>query len=537
MINTFLFLLGAPGMTILLNNTINILSEFANRPTLCPNGSSSSNLPLVGSIDPQTLGASGTCSDIWGHTSGSGSKYAIIGCNSLEYSFASFQDQDEYNNNPNAPNVFIINVTETPKLVKSFKYYDSEWYDIKTYGSFAYIVVDNVNYHNRTSPFMILDLTNIDDGEIINISTKVNYTESADSHNIFIHKNILYRCALNSKLLVTYDITDPTNPKEIGYFNIEAHDLHVKTINGIDYAFVATGQKSDLTILNVNNPSDIHIVSSSPYLHLLGNSVKRTYSHQVWAHGNYAYLNDEAIVYGGVNITTFVFDISNISNPVAIHAHVSDKFSSSHNMFVSHGVIFQANYKFGVRVYDIEDPVNPQEIGYGLSGIGTDIDKYAPEGLSEADITFMGMWGVYPFFNDTTIIGSDVVCGLYVWNWSPSVLPPSPPLRPICSDDVLVKISTNFTEKCTGHFIEKSFESLDDLCYCLDQYESSPYDYLNCVYSFPGLEPDIDHVVNKCRSRSIRINTNYINGIQEKCCEDDCTISLNKSHYTVVYSA
>lgn len=542
MINTFIFLLGAPGMTILLNNTINLLSEFTNRPSLCPNGSSSSNLQLAGSIDPQTLGASGTCSDIWGYTSNSGSKYGIIGCNSIDYSLKVFSDTPEYVDNPNVSNVFIINVTETPKLVKSFKYYDSLWYDIKTYGSFAYVVVDDVDYHNRTSPFMILDLSNIDNGEVMDVGTKVNYTKSADSHNIFIHKNILYRCALTSDLLVTYNITDPTNPIEIGSLNIEAHDLHVKTINGIDYAFVATGYQSDLTILNVNNPSEIYIVSSSPYLHLLDKPVNYTYSHQVWAHGNYAYLNDEAIVYGGVNITTFVFDISNISNPVAIRAHVSDKFSSSHNMFVSHDAIFQANYKYGVRVYDLKDPVNPQEIGYGLSGIGTDVDKYKPDGFSEAQITLFGMWGVYPFFNDNTIIGSDVVCGFYVWKWTPSVLPPSPspPLKPFCSQSVLDEISTNFTEKCIEHFIGKSFKSRDDLCYCLDQYEYDPHNSLNCVYSFSELEPDIesdvDDVINACKSRSIRINTDSIRGVQEKCCGSDCTISLNKSHYTVIYN-
>lgn len=527
MINTFIFLLGAPGMTILLNNTMNILSEFTNRPKLCPNGFSSSNLQLVGSIDPNSLGASGTCSDIWGYTSDSGSKYGIIGCNSIDYSLKALFDSSEYVDNPNVSNIFIINVTESPKLVKSFKYYDSSWYDIKTYGSFAYIVVDNVDYHNRTSPFMILDLTNIDDGKVIDVSTKVDYKQSADSHNIFIHKNILYRCVLSSNILVTYNITDPIRPIEIGSFNIEAHDLHVKTINKTNYAFVATGTQSDLTILNVNNPSEIHFVSGSSYLHLLDKSINNTYSHQVWVHGNYAYLNDEEIVYDGVNITTFVFDVSNISNPVAIRAHVSDKFSSSHNMFVSHGVIFQANYKFGVRVYDLKDPVNPQEIGYGLSGIGTNIDKYAPDGSNKADITFMGMWGVYPFFNDNTIIGSDVVCGLYVWKWTPSVLPPSPPLKPFCSQSVLNKLCTNFEEK--------SFETLDDLCYCLDRYDSSLYGSLNCTYSFQELERDIDDVINACRSRFIRIDINSINGIQEECCENDCTISLNKSHYIVMY--
>lgn len=123
---------------------------------------------------------------------------------------------------------------------------------------------------------------------------------------------------------------------------------------------------------------------------------------------------------------------------------------------------------------------------------------------------------------------------------NPSVLPPSPPLKPICSQSVLDKISSNFTEKCIGHFIEKSFKSLDDLCYCLDQYEYDPYSSLNCVYSFselePDIEPDVDDVINACKSRSIRINIDSIHGVQEKCCGSDCTISLNKSHYTVIYN-
>ena len=41
---------------------------------------------------------------------------------------------------------------------------------------------------------------------------------------------------------------------------------------------------------------------------------------------------------------------------------------------------------------------------------------------------FEGLWGVFPYYADGTIVGSDVYCGLYVWKLAlPPRAPPAPP--------------------------------------------------------------------------------------------------------------
>ena len=98
--------------------------------------------------------------------------------------------------------------------------------------------------------------------------------------------------------------------------------------------------------------------------------------------------------------------------------------------------MFQANYVSGVRVYNISDRVNVGEIMH--------YDTY--QGPVYDGVGFHGMWGVYPYYQDPSIVvGSDLSCGIYSWKLSnvfppmpspptnpPSLPPPSPPASLTC---------------------------------------------------------------------------------------------------------
>ena len=72
-------------------------------------------------------------------------------------------------------------------------------------------------------------------------------------------------------------------------------------------------------------------------------------------------------------------------------------------MYSHNGLLFQANYTSGLRVFDIDaNDLNPTEVAF--------FDT-AP---SSSATSFNGLWSCYPYFPSGTIIGSDIERGLFV---------------------------------------------------------------------------------------------------------------------------
>jgi hypothetical protein len=75
-------------------------------------------------------------------------------------------------------------------------------------------------------------------------------------------------------------------------------------------------------------------------------------------------------------------------------------------------MIFEANYRSGLRVFDAADPLAPVEAAF--------FDTYP----DDDNANYNGLWGVYPYFPSGTIIGSDIEKGLFVWTFArPPVVP------------------------------------------------------------------------------------------------------------------
>ena len=78
-------------------------------------------------------------SDLWGYTSGSGAKYAIITCKGGDF----------------LP-IKIVNL-ETGAVISSLWSPQSYWYDVKVYGSYAYAVSEA----GTTPPLAVIDLSQV----------------------------------------------------------------------------------------------------------------------------------------------------------------------------------------------------------------------------------------------------------------------------------------------------------------------------------------------------------------------------------------
>jgi hypothetical protein len=114
-------------------------------------------------------------------------------------------------------------------------------------------------------------------------------------------------------------------------------------------------------------------------------------------------LNDELDEDGELNTTTIIFDVSNLSSPREVGRFTNGSKAIGHNLYVNRGLIYEGNYRSGLRIFETSDPLRPTEIAY--------FDTYP----ADDEPNFNSIWGNYPFFPSGTVIGSDMEQGLFVW--------------------------------------------------------------------------------------------------------------------------
>ncbi|MDP3937499.1 MAG: choice-of-anchor B family protein, partial [Deltaproteobacteria bacterium] len=105
----------------------------------------------------------------------------------------------------------------------------------------------------------------------------------------------------------------------------------------------------------------------------------------------------------GTPTTTRVIDITDLANPFQTAIFSNGNTARDHNLYTKGDLIFESNYRSGLRVFDASDPVAPAEIAY--------FDTYPTDNIA----AYNGLWSVYPYFQSGTIIGSDLERGLFVW--------------------------------------------------------------------------------------------------------------------------
>ncbi|MCP3905695.1 MAG: choice-of-anchor B family protein [Planctomycetes bacterium] len=324
--------------------------------------------------------------DCWGYVSPTGREYALLGLSA---------------------GTGIVEITNPgdPVIVEMIPGPQSSWHDIKVFQNHAYVVSEAGN------GIQVIDLTNVDFG----VATLVNEitTGGSATHNVAINADSgrLYRTGGSGNGLLIYDIGfNPANPTLIGSWPTRyVHDAQIVTYTsgpwaGKEIAFCCSGLnggsvETGLDILDVTNPGNIITLGQLIY-------ANGAYSHQAWLSEDrqYLYLNDELDENGVLPTTTFAIDVSNLASPFVAGTFTNGNQSIGHNLYVRGDLIFEANYRSGLRVFDTSvDPLNPVEIAYFDTWIPDDNDN------------FNGLWSNYPYFPSGVIIGSDIEKGLFVW--------------------------------------------------------------------------------------------------------------------------
>lgn len=325
--------------------------------------------------------------DCWGYVSPSGREYAIMG---LEGGFGFVE---------------ITNPTN-PQIIATIPGPSSNWHDVKVIGQYAYGVSEG------GSGIQVMNLASIDSGQVTLVR---NWTSGGYSttHNIIAAEDsdTLWICGANigNGGLIKIGLANPALPTLVGgWTDMYVHDAHIVTwqdgpLAGRDIAFCASGFSSGevqtgLRVVDVTNPNSPEVLATLIY-------PGGAYAHQVWLSEDrrFLYLNDELDETTVFNQTTT--RVINVENPAA--PFLAGTFSSGlpaidHNLYVHNGLVFQSNYRSGLRVFDALDPANPTPLAH--------FDTYPGSDSNE----FNGAWSNYPFFPSGTIIVSDIERGLFI---------------------------------------------------------------------------------------------------------------------------
>ncbi|GAB4565827.1 MAG: hypothetical protein Tsb0020_17000 [Haliangiales bacterium] len=380
------------------------------------------NIDLHAFLDKTAMGATSSVNlnDIWGWTDPvTGNEIAIVGLTNGT-SFVDVTDP--------------VNPVFLGKL-NSHGGGNSSWRDMKVYNDHAFIVADAQSGHGL-QVFDLRQLRNISNPPATLTETAHNGTFGS-AHNIAINEDTGYAYVVGSSQcsggLYMIDISSPANPVVAGCFSQDGytHDAQCVLYNGPDPSYanreICVGYNEDtVTIVDVTNKSNPVQISRTGY------SGQR-YTHQGWfLDDNHEILimNDELDESNnGVNTTSYIFDVSDLDNPVQLGNYVGPTGAIDHNLYTlenpgtaTGALIVEANYRAGIRILTTTDIENGNLEQGGFFDVIPSSDS--PQ--------FTGTWSSYVYFASGNIVASDIGNGLFVLapDWDAIAAGPAPPPPP-----------------------------------------------------------------------------------------------------------
>jgi choice-of-anchor B domain-containing protein len=300
----------------------------------------------------------------------------------------------------------------------------SSWREMKVYKDHAFIVSDGAGPHG----IQIFDLTRLRtmkpqaNGLPQKVEADLIYRDVNSVHDMVINEESGFAYPVGSSAggttcgggLHMIDIKDPKKPKFVGCFaDTETgrartgyiHDAQCVNYKGPDKRYkgheICIGSnETAISIQDVTDKGKPRVISRATY-------PKVGYTHQGWLTEDhrYFYLDDELDETGNTvdKTRTLIFDFIDLENPKLVKEHMGVEAASDHNQYVKGDLLYQANYRSGVRILSIKDPTNPKEVAF------FDTDPFRPNTAG-----FNGAWNVFPFFKSGTIIVSSIEQGLFM---------------------------------------------------------------------------------------------------------------------------
>jgi choice-of-anchor B domain-containing protein len=374
---------------------VQAIEQVQLKATPCQDGMAGSfpcrNVDLLAFVPLASMGG-GTGSDLWGWTDPlTGKEYALFG-RSNGTAMVDVSDPE----NP----VFLGNL---PTQSQS-----SAWRDIKVYADHAYIVADFAGNHGM----QVFDLTQLRTvlNPPVTFTATTLYTGFQRSHNVVINPDTGFAYAAGSDTcsggLHMIDIRKPTAPVFAGCFSADGytHDAQCVLYHGPDQDYQGheicfASNEDTVTIVDVTSKDAPLQVSRTGYQ-------GRGFTHQGWLtddHGRFVMDDETDERNNGHNTRTYVWDMSDLDQPVLVHTFTAAGSSIDHNQYVRGDHTYQANYRRGLRILHLgTTPQAMAEVAF--------FDTH-PERDGNG---FDGAWSTYPFFASDTVLVSDINRGLFV---------------------------------------------------------------------------------------------------------------------------
>jgi len=331
----------------------------------------------------------------------------------------------------------------------------SSWRDIKTYQDYAFIVSEASGHGMQV--FDLTELLSAPTDEFTTFAETAHYDDFGNAHNIFINDETAYAYSVGTSTcggggLHMIDISTPSSPSFAGCYGARGytHDVQCVLYDGPDSGYTNreicfASNEDKMDIIDVTNKGNPSLVSSFTYSGY-------GYTHQGWlTEDKHYFLIDDEVdeLSGGGATKTVICDVSNLENPIFTGAHFGETNAIDHNQYVLGKYTFQANYRSGLRILELDDIANGNlvEIAY--------FDTY-PGSNSNA---FSGAWSNYPYFQSGVVIISDINRGLFVvrptsLQFAPTTSPaPTPVSSSIPSGTpTLSDVPSSAPTECEGDF-------------------------------------------------------------------------------------
>jgi choice-of-anchor B domain-containing protein len=302
----------------------------------------------------------------------------------------------------------------------------SVWRDMKVFQNHAYIVSDGSGEHGM----QVFDLTRLRDLDGTNPPTfepDAHYDQIASAHNIVINEESGFAYSVGSSGggetcgggLHMIDINDPKSPEFAGCFQDMttgrqrtgySHDAQCVMYRGPDPDYqgreICLG--SNETALSIADVTD----KDAPTAIAMASYPNVGYSHQGWLSSDHAYffMGDELDETGGAVATTrtLIWDLADLDDPVLAREYMAETKATDHNLYIVGNTMYQSNYKAGLRVLDVSDPMNPVPVGH------FDTVPYGGD-----DASMQGSWSNYPYFRSGVVVVTSGAEGLFLVRYRP----------------------------------------------------------------------------------------------------------------------
>lgn len=314
-------------------------------------------------------------SDVWGYVAPDGTEYALVGLGDA-VSIVSLADP--------------TNAVEVASVPGQF----SIWRDIKTWGTYAYVVADQ---SGSTEGVTVIDLANLPESVEYYHWTPDLPSQGVlqNCHNIYIDEfgyGYITGCNVNGGGVLFLDLfTTPGTPIYVGP-GLPTYSHDIFTRENIMYTSEIWGGK-----MGIYDVSD----KSNPFL-LGSQTTPLEFTHNVWLSddNNVAFTTDERdtapVVAYDVSDPT---DIQELDRYQPIFPIGSS--SLPHNVHTWQDWLIISYYTDGGKIVDASRPHNLVEVG--------NFDVFFGLGANSA-----GVWGAYPYLPSGLVLLTDIGNGLYV---------------------------------------------------------------------------------------------------------------------------